>query len=72
LALALLLLDTLLFVSYNFEYKIINIYDGCKTCKGVLQPARVLERYSRYKKLAQAAKVSEDATKNWLIKQTIW
>ena len=52
----LLLLDTLLFVSYNLKNKIISIYDGCKTCKGVLQPTRVLKRYSRYKKVRPGCK----------------
>ena len=40
--------------------------------KSILQPQRLLEGFGAIKKLAQAAKVTEDVAKQWLFKQAFW
>jgi len=56
-------------------FHIFIYFNECKTnqqaIKNLLQPSRVLERVAVIKKLAQAAKVSDDVTRNWLIKQAL-
>ena len=43
-----------------------------KVVKNLLQPASFWKGFAAIKKLAQAAKVSEDVARNWLGKQTLW
>ncbi len=50
-----------------------NFVHGCKDLESLLYPPGLLERNGRdKKKLAEAAKVSEDAAKKWLVKQVLW
>ena len=60
---------------YCFIY-IQYIFNECKTnqqaIKNLLQPSRVLERGAAIKHLAQAAKVSDDVARSWLIKKALW